>query len=77
MSTSVEQARSGPTRTCGERISSAVARELWTQIREEAVAAVEHDRVMATAYATPSCRHDTFADALAHRLARKLCRLRA
>jgi serine O-acetyltransferase len=72
MKTSVEQALSGPMRTCGERISSAVAREVWTQIREEAVAAVEHDRVMSEIIRDTVLIHDNFGDALAHRLARKL-----
>jgi serine O-acetyltransferase len=60
------------TGTCGERIETAQAREIWTQIREEAVAAVERDRVMSEIIRDTVLIHDNFADALAHRLARKL-----
>ena len=59
-------------RTCGERLSSQAARQLWDQIREEAVAAVEHDRVMREIIRDTVLIHDNFGDALAHRLARKL-----
>ncbi len=57
----------------GERIATDEARHLWDLIREEAVAAIEHDRVMADGIRDTVLQHDTFADALAHRLARKLC----
>ncbi len=68
----IGQAVSAPLRTCGERAESQVARELWTQIREEAVSAVEHDRVMSEIIRDTVLIHDNFGDALAHRLARKL-----
>jgi serine O-acetyltransferase len=58
--------------TCGERIETDTARELWTQIREEAVAAVERDRVMSEIIRDTVLIHENFGDALAHRLARKL-----
>jgi len=57
---------------CGERIETAVAREVWHQVRSDAVAAVEHDRVMADSIRDTVLQHDNFADALAHRMARKL-----
>ena len=57
---------------CGERIASDVSREVWQLVREDAVAAVEHDRVMADGIRDTVLQHDNFADALAHRLARKL-----
>ena len=57
---------------CGERAESAEAREIWVQIREEAVGAVEHDRVMCEIISDTVLSHENFGDALAHRLARKL-----
>jgi serine O-acetyltransferase len=57
---------------CGERLASEASRELWQMVREEAVAAIEHDRVMADGVRDTVLQHDNFADALAHRLARKL-----
>ncbi len=57
---------------CGERQTSSESRHLWDMVREEAVAAIEHDRVMADGIRDTVLQHDTFADALAHRLARKL-----
>jgi serine O-acetyltransferase len=60
------------TRVCGERITSPFAAEVWRTVREEAVAAVEHDRIMAEAIRDTVLQHSNFADALAHRLARKL-----
>jgi serine O-acetyltransferase len=45
---------------------------VWRTIREESVAAVEHDRIMAEAIRDTVLQHSNFADALAHRLARKL-----
>jgi serine O-acetyltransferase len=57
---------------CGERAESAEAREIWAQIREEAVGAVEHDRVMCEIISDTVLSHENFGDALAHRLARKL-----
>ena len=58
--------------TCGERIEAPHARMLWTQIREEAVSAVERDRVMSEIIRDTVLIHENFGDALAHRLARKL-----
>jgi serine O-acetyltransferase len=58
--------------TCGERATSALARDLWIQVREEAVAAVERDRVMSEIIRDTVLIHENFGDALAHRLARKL-----
>jgi serine O-acetyltransferase len=58
--------------TCGERAETQLARELWAQIREEAVAAVERDRVMSEIIRDTVLIHENFGDALAHRLARKL-----
>ena len=57
---------------CGERAESAEAREIWAQIREEAVGAVEHDRVMCEIISDTVLSNENFGDALAHRLARKL-----
>jgi serine O-acetyltransferase len=57
---------------CGERTTSALALNVWRTIREESVAAVEHDRIMAEAIRDTVLQHSNFADALAHRLARKL-----
>jgi serine O-acetyltransferase len=57
---------------CGERAASGLARDTWQQIREEAVAAVEQDRVMSEIIRDTVLSHDNFGDALAHRLARKL-----
>jgi serine O-acetyltransferase len=61
-----------PTGLCGERIPSRLGLEVWHTVREEAVGAVEHDRVMAEAIRDTVLQHSNFADALAHRLARKL-----
>lgn len=61
-----------PSGLCDGRTETALARELWTLVREEAVSAVEHDRVMAEVIRDTVLLHETFADALAHRLARKL-----
>jgi serine O-acetyltransferase len=60
------------TRVCGERVTSPFAADVWRTVREEAVAAVEHDRIMAEAIRDTVLQHSNFADALAHRLARKL-----
>jgi len=57
---------------CGGRVVSDASRDLWQQIREEAVSAVEHDRVMSEVIRDTVLIHDNFGDALAHRLARKL-----
>ncbi len=57
----------------GQRIATEQSRHLWELVREEAIAAIEHDRVMADGIRDTVLQHDTFADALAHRLARKLC----
>ena len=58
---------------CGaERIETQLARDIWVMIREEAVAAVEHDRAMSEIIRDTVLIHDNFGDALAHRLARKL-----
>jgi serine O-acetyltransferase len=57
---------------CGERRASEASRDTWQTVREEAVAAIEHDRVMADGIRDTVLQHDNFADALAHRLARKL-----
>jgi serine O-acetyltransferase len=57
---------------CGGRVVSEASRDLWLQIREEAVSAVEHDRVMSEIIRDTVLIHDNFGDALAHRLARKL-----
>ena len=57
---------------CGERLLTPYSREVWATVREEAVAAVEHDRIMAEAIRDTVLQHGNFADALAHRLARKL-----
>jgi serine O-acetyltransferase len=60
------------TSLCGERTESAASRETWAQIREEAVAVVEHDRAMREMITDTVLGHENFSDALAHRLARKL-----
>jgi serine O-acetyltransferase len=60
------------TTLCGERRISPLGLEVWQTVREEAVAAVEHDRIMAEAIRDTVLQHSNFADALAHRLARKL-----
>ncbi len=61
-----------PAGLCEGRIETDAARALWAQVREEAVSAVEHDRVMAEVIRDTVLSHENFADALAHRLARKL-----
>jgi serine O-acetyltransferase len=58
--------------TCGERSETEEARLVWTQIRDEAVSAVERDRVMSDIIRDTVLIHENFGDALAHRLARKL-----
>ncbi len=58
---------------CSERVDTDEARQLWGIVREEAISAIEHDRVMAEGIRDTVLQHETFADALAHRLARKLC----
>ncbi len=57
---------------CGERVPSRMAMEVWHTVREEAIAAVEHDRIMAETIRDTVLQHSNFADGLAHRLARKL-----
>jgi serine O-acetyltransferase len=57
---------------CGGRQASDLARDTWIMVREDAVAAIEHDRVMGDGIRDTVLQHDNFADALAHRLARKL-----
>ena len=57
---------------CGGRVATDTSREVWRGVREQAVAAIEHDRVMAEGIRDTVLQHDNFADALAHRLARKL-----
>ena len=57
---------------CGNRVESAESRDVWQQVRDEAVAAIEHDRVMGDGIRDTVLQHDNFGDALAHRLARKL-----
>jgi serine O-acetyltransferase len=57
---------------CGDRLTSPLGIEVWRTVREESVAAVEHDRIMAEAIRDTVLQHSNFADALAHRLARKL-----
>ncbi len=57
---------------CGDRRPSALSRDVWQEVREEAVAAIEHDRVMGDGIRDTVLQHENFADALAHRLARKL-----
>jgi len=57
---------------CGERRATEIARDVWHSVREEAVAAIEHDRVMGDGIRDTVLQHDNFGDALAHRLARKL-----
>jgi serine O-acetyltransferase len=57
---------------CGGRAVTEQSRDIWLQIREEAVSAVEHDRVMSEIIRDTVLIHDNFGDALAHRLARKL-----
>ena len=57
---------------CGERVATDASREVWRSVREQAVTAIEHDRVMADGIRDTVLQHDNFADALAHRLARKL-----
>ena len=57
---------------CGDRLATSASRETWQIVRENAVAAIEHDRVMADGIRDTVLQHDNFADALAHRLARKL-----
>lgn len=58
---------------CSEaRIETEASRELWAQIRAAAVLAVEADRGMCEIIRDTVLIHDNFADALAHRLARKL-----
>jgi serine O-acetyltransferase len=64
--------RGGRQTLCGDRLESQAARTLWPRIREEAVSAVEHDRVMKEIIRDTVLSHETFGDALAHRLARKL-----
>jgi len=59
-------------RLCTQRSVPEVSRDLWTQLRADAFAAVENDRVMAEAVRDTVLSHETFADGLAHRLARKL-----
>ena len=59
--------------TCGDRVATGESRQLWAIVREEAVAAIEHDRVMADGIRDTVLQHASFADALAHRMARKLC----
>jgi serine O-acetyltransferase len=59
-------------RLCSQRSVPDIARELWAQVRDTAVAAVEHDRAMAELLRDTVLSHDSFAGALAHRLARKL-----
>ncbi len=59
-------------RLCAQRTVPEISRELWAQVRDDAVAAVEHDRVMAEVVRDTVLSHETFGDALAHRLARKL-----
>jgi serine O-acetyltransferase len=49
-----------------------MAMEVWHTVREEAIAAVEHDRIMAETIRDTVLQHSNFADGLAHRLARKL-----
>jgi serine O-acetyltransferase len=56
----------------GVRIQTAESRDVWSTVRDEAVAAIEHDRVMAEGIRDTVLQHDNFGDALAHRLARKL-----
>jgi serine O-acetyltransferase len=58
--------------TCGERVETQAGRALWQQIRQEAVTAVERDRVMREIIQDTVLIHENFGDALAHRLARKL-----
>jgi len=57
---------------CGDRVETQVSRDTWAVIREEAVQAVEQDRSMCEIMRDTVLIHDNFADALAHRLARKL-----
>ena len=57
---------------CGSRSETEAARDLWMLIREEAVSAVEHDRVIHEVIRDTVLQHESFGDALAHRLARKL-----
>jgi serine O-acetyltransferase len=58
---------------CGAtRILTAEALDVWSTVRDEAVAAIEHDRVMSEGIRDTVLQHDNFGDALAHRLARKL-----
>jgi serine O-acetyltransferase len=57
---------------CGERLETVESQQIWAQIREEAVGAVEHDRVMSEIIRDTVLSHESFGDALAHRLARKL-----
>lgn len=57
---------------CGGRVETQLGRDTWTIVREEAVSAVEHDRVMCEIIRDTVLLHETFSDALAHRLARKL-----
>lgn len=59
-------------RLCCQRSVPEVARELWAQVRDDAVAAVENDRAVAELVRDTVLSHETFGDALAHRLARKL-----
>lgn len=59
-------------RLCCNRHVSDVARELWAQVRDDAVAAVENDRAVGELVRDTVLSHATFGDALAHRLARKL-----
>jgi serine O-acetyltransferase len=60
------------TSLCAERRPTPQSLDIWQNVREEAVAAVEHDRVMAEGIRDTVLLHETFGDALAHRLARKL-----
>ncbi len=57
---------------CGDRTATELSQNTWALVREDAVAAIEHDRVMADGIRDTVLQHDNFADALAHRLARKL-----
>ncbi len=57
---------------CGTRVASAESQDIWQSVRDEAVAAIEHDRVMGDGIRDTVLQHENFGDALAHRLARKL-----
>lgn len=60
------------TNLCGGRVETEASRDVWAQIREDAVLAVEQDRAMCETIRDTVLIHDNFGDALAHRLARKL-----